>query len=231
MGILDLFARSTHNEVRERIFIWSVCRISCFLRTNKQWFMACQRFFLFDLLKNVHVTIVVILDVFARSAFGDAFLYSVSVVSAWTREHRSHDWWLVRGCYVWQFEKSVHVVIVVILDVFARSAHNDVRERICIKCFCRTIFNPANTEAMIDGWLVSCVVWYFQKMCMLPSCSSLMFSRALLTVTFANAFSCRVSVASTLTCARRRDDSYQVGGCHVWGFQKYVLIANNRGPC
>jgi hypothetical protein len=38
---------------------------------------------------------------------------------------------------------------------------------------------------------------------------------ALLTVTLANALPCRVSVASALTCERRRDDSYQVSACHV----------------
>ena len=62
-------------------------------------------------------------------------------------------------------------------------------------------------EAMIDGWLAGFSAWHFQKLCMMPSWSFLMFSRALLTMTFTKAFSCRVSVASAGNCKQRSNDS------------------------
>ena len=53
---------------------------------------------------------------------------------------------------------------------------------------------------MIDGWLAVFCGWRFQKMFVLTWWSSLMFSRALLAMNFANACWCRVSVASGLIC-------------------------------
>ena len=49
------------------------------------------------------------------------------------------DSWLA-GFSAWHFQTNVHMVIVVILDMFARSAQTDVRERSFMQ-FCRISFN------------------------------------------------------------------------------------------
>ena len=62
--------------------------------------------------------------------FANAVESRVSVKSGATCKQRSNDSWLVSGFLWFAFSKNIRADIVVILDVFARSARNDVRARI-----------------------------------------------------------------------------------------------------
>ena len=62
--------------------------------------------------------------------FANTCLCIGSVAPALTCEQLSIDWWRVGGFFCLTLSKDVNVAIVVILDVFTRSAHNDVRESI-----------------------------------------------------------------------------------------------------
>ena len=213
--------------------------------------------------------------------FASACLCRGYVVAAFTCEQKSSGWWLVRGCCCLLFLDHSHATIVVILDIFACSAHTDNRECICMKADCRICLtmrtskqcvmageqvlwcdslntwscchyghpwyfrplwpyrcsrtnlyveflshepSPTNKQALIDGWLAGCCACLL-KMCMLPSWSFLILSRALLIRMLACVIWCSVSVASALTCEQVSSVWWLVSGLCCFTFPKNVHVA------
>ena len=70
--ILDIFARAAHTDARAHILMHRLCRISVNLRTIRHALLAGSRVVMLEIFKHVHVTIVIIRDICARSAHTDA---------------------------------------------------------------------------------------------------------------------------------------------------------------
>ena len=160
--------------------------------------------------------------------FANAFVCRVSVTLASTCEHVSSDLCLVNGFFCLTFSKTC--------ACWHRS-HPWCFRVLCSKWRSRTHLSvgvklhqrqPANKQAVIDGSWAGFSAWHFRKMFMLTTWSSLIFSHALLTMTFASAFLWRASAAWALTCEKLSSDWWLVRGfLSALHFQKMFILTSS----